>query len=1044
MKLFRSMLLVFILMMMPLVMVGETHGTMPGGEPTMSFEDGGLDFFVLFNSLLDDTITLYGETAANPQGDTCLNSSPFTLTDKHVPNDAIVESAYLVWMGAVAPEKLGDPTDNEVTLSFDNENAAHAVTGTTAVKSGDAGKLLTDTTSPFDFEGIKFEDDVEVGCSETSDGSTVRAEVGYFTYRVDVTEFMKKVQKDGMEKDDGAIVNSDSGVLSGNALYGKYTVSDLECTDHDNYKCRTTMVSAWSLIVIYRSGKIRSKKIYFYNGLSYVQGERSKAEVSGFNLPQNPIVRQTLMVAEGDPALEVNPTMPKEGIMLTGEGATAPYHLHNKCNPKTGLDYEVYNSNSSIINWDPEAAEEDLISCVTGGTGDQKYGIDVDTFLLDAEKDINLQEHLARGNTKMDITLSVNQDAIITNFLMLSVDTKSPGWDVPPEAKNLPFTDDREKQWCACKTNNAKAEYYCYGERPFYYMIKVENWGTNIAKDVWVSDELINLVYIPGTTEVASKYSSSLKYYTDWKPIADKAGATAAEKFPLSGKGVKVADEMKTCDIASWTCTDTRLVRFLVTPKSGLSKNAVLENIAVISDGSGTHYKTNNSWPIPTSGVDCVGLESCSQPKPEDCGGIPDDTCHSDDDCEEGKKCNAAGECVFDGEVCSAGTIVKYTVGPNTPSDTSKHIIYRDNGGKYLVAGQFTLNATTCGNTKNFFFTALFASNYREDKLIEFPDQQIVYDKDNDGVYTQGIDTIVSKAAIKENTGFRILIKDDMQAYTGSTDHNFLILTKVDYPSTQKVGKKSTFNLSIVAADSFHGQDQAGDLEFKGLSIKFATFMLEPEGNYFLATLGSNDASVPQDPTKWKGETVTEIPVMQMWTKSSEVTNELTEIAIKMAPGSNMRFGDNIPSVSLYQDSDGDGTGDVLLQKQVVFTANTALFNGFDLPLNYGEGEDKTFVVQADMRGIEAGQKVIFYVADRSLKLKDSTTIVGTPIYSKLFQCTNGDATTARTCPIEDKGGGGKCTITSVNQTADMSVLALLALLLSTVLFFSRRRSSRK
>ncbi|MCK5807746.1 hypothetical protein KAH37_02045, partial [bacterium] len=154
----------------------EIHGNMPGGEPSLTFEDHGLEYFVMFNSFLDDTITFYGETSANPQGDVCLSTSSFTLTEKHLPNDAIVEKAYLIWMGAVAPDQLDKPTDNEVTLSFYNKH-------TKKVKAGDVGKLLTDAPS-FEFEGIKFVDDVEIGCSNTFDGSTVQAEVGYFTYRV--------------------------------------------------------------------------------------------------------------------------------------------------------------------------------------------------------------------------------------------------------------------------------------------------------------------------------------------------------------------------------------------------------------------------------------------------------------------------------------------------------------------------------------------------------------------------------------------------------------------------------------------------------------------------------------------------------------------------------------------------------------------------------------------------------------------------------------------------------------------------------------------
>ncbi len=1042
MSMFRNLLksvALLVLFVSPLI-AEEIHGTMPGGEPSIKFEDGGLDFFTMFNSLLDDKVTLYGETADNPQGDTCLDSSSFTLNDKHVPNDAIVEKAYLVWMGAVDPSKLDEPTDNEVTLSFDNgldgdasdPNSKHVVLST-SVKAGDTGKLLTDTPS-FDFEGIRFQDDVEVGCSETSDGSTIQAEIGYFTYRVDVTDFMKQVQEESIKK--GVTEGEDK--KEGDALYGKYTVGDLDCTDHDYYKCRTTMVSAWSLILVYRSGQIRAKKLYFYNGLSYVQGARSKAEVSGFVLPSNPIVRQTLMVAEGDPALEINPAMPKEGVLLKGEDATAPYNLYNKCNPKNGLDYEVYNSNSSIINWNPDAPEDELITCVTGGVGDQKYGIDVDTFLLDSEKNINLKEHLARGNTTMDITLSVNQDAIITNFLVLSVDTKSPGWDVPPEAKIYPFPDDREKQWCACKNVSGKdTEYFCFGERPFYYMIKVENWGTNKAEDVWVSDELKDMDYIPGSTEMATHYNAQKKYYDDWTPIADKAGASDNEKFPLSGKGIKVADSMDVCDINTWTCKDSRLIRFLVKPKSGLPKQAVLGNIAVISDKSGVKYKTNNSWPIPLGGTDCVGLETCSVPSKEKCGGIKDDRCKSNDDCDPGLTCNADGNCVMGDDVCQ-GSIVKFAAGQNTPSSDSKHIVYKDNGNKFLTVGQLTLTNDTCSKNKNFFFKALFVKFSKTDEQIEFPEQQLVYDANANGKYDVGTDKIVvpPSSSIKESTGFRMLLDKDKMAYSGEAVHHFLIMTKINYRG-DAVGRKSEFHCTIEGSSNFSGEDRGGDVTFEGSAISFATFMLEPEGNYFLVSLGEHDAAVPQTADEWKGdEKYNEIPVMQLWTKFNNdhgATNELKSLRVKLAAGSSVIPGEDITSMSLYLDMDGDGNGDILVSHLSDFTSGM-WFQQFVSPVKYNANDVKYVVLTAHFKDMGEGKRASFLISDRSITLTTQTTTIGLPVKSKEFSC-KGD-----TCPKASGGGGGGCSPLVVDSAKKgWFGLAFLLFALSS-LFFVRRR----
>ncbi|HQJ60534.1 MAG TPA: hypothetical protein PKV35_06025, partial [bacterium] len=151
----------------------KIEGTMIGGEPYESWEDGGQDFFVMFNSNIDNKLVLFGEDPENPQGDTCVDESTFTLDDFHVPKDSIVEKAYLVWMGAVDPSKLDQPTDNSVKLKFIQTAETSPVIYEETVTAGETGKLLSDENS-FNFESLYFMDDVENGCTETAGGSIVR------------------------------------------------------------------------------------------------------------------------------------------------------------------------------------------------------------------------------------------------------------------------------------------------------------------------------------------------------------------------------------------------------------------------------------------------------------------------------------------------------------------------------------------------------------------------------------------------------------------------------------------------------------------------------------------------------------------------------------------------------------------------------------------------------------------------------------------------------------------------------------------------------
>ncbi|HRZ80394.1 MAG TPA: hypothetical protein P5044_10325, partial [bacterium] len=532
----------FILALSVSSLSAEIYGKMIGGEPYASWEDGGQDFFVMFNSNIDNQITMLDDDPENPQGDTCVTESVFTLTDFHIPEDAIIEKAYLVWMGAVDPSKLDQPTDNSVKLKF-TQSTENPVTYEQVITVGETGKLLSegdeDTEKTFEFESITFTDDVTIGCSESSIGSTLADQnLGYFTYRADITDFFTSVME----------ANAAAEKSEEKMFYGDYTFSDLECTESDHYRCKTTMVSAWSVFFVYRSKNIRPKKIYFYNGLAFVQGDKSIAQVSGFELPKFPVVRLTSMIAEGDPKL-VEPSLPPEGIFLQGEGASSKFRLYNDCNLLMGTYVEIFNSISSIVNWNPDAATEDKIKCVSGpDDATMNFGIDVDTFLLDSETNINLQEHLKKGNTAMDISLSVNQDAIFTNFMVLSVDNKGSNFDIPPEASDttkskLNFPLDREKHFCACGSDDdgKEPDYYCEtvsSSREFYYFIKVQDWGDEDAEDVVVTDELDKqLEYIAGSTEMATQYDSETDTYVDWTVIPDKNGGV----FPLSGTGYKVS-----------------------------------------------------------------------------------------------------------------------------------------------------------------------------------------------------------------------------------------------------------------------------------------------------------------------------------------------------------------------------------------------------------------------------------------------------------------------------------------------------------------------
>ena len=1046
----------FILALSVSSLSAEIYGKMIGGDPYASWEDGGQDFFVMFNSNIDDQITMFDDDPENPQGDTCVPDSTFTLTDFHIPEDAIIEKAYLVWMGAVDPDKLDQPTDNSVKLKF-TQSTENPVTYEQTVTVGETGKLLSegdeDTEKTFEFESITFTSDVTVGCSESNMGSTLADQnLGYFTYRADITDFFTKIMEE----------NAKAEKSEEKMFYGDYTFSDLDCTESDHYRCKTTMVSSWSVFFVYRSKNIRPKKIYFYNGLAFVQGDKSVAQVSGFELPKFPIVRLTSMIAEGDPKL-IKSDLPPEGIFLQGEGASSKFRLYNECNPLMGTYVEIFNSISSIVNWNPEAAEEDRIKCVSGidGTG-LNFGIDVDTFLLDSETNINLQEHLKKGNTAMDISLSVNQDAIFTNFMVLSVDNKGSNFDIPPEASDttkskLNFPLDREKHFCACPSNDdgKEQDYYCEAGttsvRDFYYFIKVQDWGDEDAEDVVVTDELDNqLDYIAGSTEMATQYDSESDTYVDWTTIPDKNGGV----FPLSGTGYKVSSKMINCDESSWSCKNTVLIRYKVKPKTGTSKNYVFNNVATIKDKKSEEaYKTNRSYPLKLNPTKCVSDTQCSSPTPAMCGGTnhPKQCGEGIGTCPEGYMCQDFA-CIDDPAKTCFNSTAEFAIGKNSPQSGGTEIIVpKDNDGEPLITGQFTVMVNNCTEDKYFNLDSVTVHvNTDNDKNFAFKDLELIYDVSGNGI-VDAEDAVVASAQFNSNYNnvkFHLnnnLPLEDKKKFKGKTLNYFIVRTKIDYNS-EEIPRNTSFNFYIESESSISISDQGTAMVSAG-EAEFAKFMLEPTDDFFIVTVGSKDAAVPGIDTMNNN-----IPVLQLRTKAVKKANSITKFTVKVpVSGGYVKFGEKngIEGISLWIDTDKDGSGNVKVAEMTSFDAVTSsvVFENFLQPLSYLEGEEKYLVVNVDFDMVKQSDGTVMAgrieIPTAGIKVSDSSAaVIELPIKSKefAFECKEGDI-----CPEPPKEDDGcSCSTVSVDQT-DRTMALIVAMLVLLGVFkglYSLRKNS--
>lgn len=1027
----KAVIIVF-LFVLPFVAAQAAEGVMLGGTPYKGWEEGGNDFVVLFNSLVDDQITLYNETT-NRQGDTCILESSFDLTGFHIPDDAVLVEAYAIWMGAVDPAKFNDPTDNQVHLKFVRNDNNY--TWEDDIIVGDAAKTLGDTSDPFAFQSVRFspKDGVTTGCSPTSPGTSATGEVAYFTYRKNITDFFKKIQDDNLA--------SDNPLKDGLAMFGKYTVSGLDCTDHDYYKCRTTMVSTWSIILVYKSGSVRSKKIYLYPGFAWAQGETTTANVSGFTLPKNPVLRITTNIAEGDPAL-VKAELPPELIYIKGPEAMSTYQLTNTCNPLVDMSFEIYNSQSSIIGW-----EGDLM-CVSGVAGGPDYfGIDNDTFLLDAEEDINLQEHLKLGGTDFDVRISVNQDAILMNYLVVSVDTKAPAFDIPEDAQiNFPY--DREKHYCSCRKAEDPEDAYCVTESggyPMYYLIRVQNWGTNVAKNVIVVDDLDNRVeYIPGTTEIATKFedTNNPQNGTDWVTIPDLAGngTDPNTKFPLSGAGYKVADSMDICNQATRTCVDTRLLRFKVKPKK-LPKNEVIPNIAIIKEeGSAESYRSNRDLELKLYRGTCQPLETCPEPRKEDCGGVAaiERECDENKPCPDGSICNMTSfTCQPDPDKTCTSAKVSYAVGINSPDSGDSPIIV-PKGTTGLTLGQFKLQAENCGQSKYYGFVSVRMDIKKDDTQVAVTNLSLIHDKDGNGVADPDDPVLINVPTPEAASVLFAIPEGPTRRFTGTEIHHFIVTGDLGYNNT-KVPAAASMHLAIPNKNSFLFED-AGDAKPDGGTIDFASFQVEPTDNYFIVTKGMNDPAVPP-----ANELNRDIPVLQVRTKALDLANKVKRITVTVPTQEGYaRFGQGIKDVSLYIDTNGDGTPDDLVKKISTFEEDDeVVFEGDDIEtrLDYDVGEEMFLIFQCTLNiKLDGTERAKIVIRKGAVILQNtSKKVEGLAVSSKEFYPSDDIQTDGDVVPP----ASSSCSCSVVADGGDDALPAWIALLLAgmaALVPFLRRR----
>ena len=947
-------------------------------DQELKWEDGAFGYHVMFKSLIENKEK--DPDPNNPQGDTCKDASTYTLDMTHVPADAIIEDAYLVWTAAQPIAKKDDITDKEVTLSFiSSQNAAlnntQTISGKKAYKVSEAGSV------EFEFDGFK---------------DTENPNKSWYTYRVKVLDFFKTIQDNGR-----AAATEGSAFYDGYSLLGNYTLSGLECANDKEYKDYTEMVADWSIILIYSSATISPKKIYIYDGFRSYWHEYGEINVTGFVFPLNPEIRITLASHEGDPGLADVPNgkpLVREGIEIFGEPIMPTEEwllLSNICNPKAEfnkngvfLQYtEIFNSISSVYDYSGET-----LSCIGGqppvyNNEEIEYGIEVDTFLIDSTPDPSNVEsdayanHFHKGGQTISFRIGANQDQAITNYMIVSVDTKAPVFDIPAQPEKVACTPANDFKPVSMDGS------WCQGSLEHTFALRIQNWGTDSTKEIVVKDSIpAGMEYVPGSTEYATsfKVEDGKKIATRWIPIPDTNG------FPLEN-GFKVAESLNFCPEGSTylDCDDLVMVRFRAKVKNDTPKNQIIENIATYKTaGVLNDYRTNLGIPVKLR-IKSAGCATAQDAVDlSECGGVAAAACTSNEECGEGNICNKeTGACETDPSIVQCQDAqIKVNLGKNSPNG----YVLIANPQENLVIAQIELEGS--GEKCYLNLDQIKVKLNINDNKINLSNLKMYKEEaDKANGIVDGSDILIASGDIASSEATFSASKPENLIWNNKKN-NVLIVLDASYAG-ESIGNNSFFQPVIENGGVIISGK--GKPQIDGLPMELAKFQFEPKEGLII-TKGQHDPAVPS-----KSEMNSFRDVMQLRVLAKGSDDKIKKITIATEPKS-VGFGHGINKIAVYEDTDNDGKGDKELAAETSFSDQRKV----KLTINFDVAKDteKYLTIKAEP-SLSEGELFQIKVSEATT---ENLTPYGIPVQSKPYEYTcNPD--------VEECGDDGGCSITALD-----------------------------
>jgi len=173
----------------------------------LKWENGSYRHYVLFQEVLSS----FGRCPEDPE----YYEKTFYYTS--IPLDIDLQKAFLIWTSFQLPSQINEPTDSSVTLNFYGEGKSYKLTQ--VVEASDS--YLISEPQGFEFDSLVSPEDPSRS---------------YFTYRVDITEFIDEIL--GRRPENGA-------------HSGSFYLEDLNCNYVPDIYPKGTEVGSWAIIMIY-------------------------------------------------------------------------------------------------------------------------------------------------------------------------------------------------------------------------------------------------------------------------------------------------------------------------------------------------------------------------------------------------------------------------------------------------------------------------------------------------------------------------------------------------------------------------------------------------------------------------------------------------------------------------------------------------------------------------------------------------------------------------------------------------------------------------